>query len=249
MTYLILTLFLLILIMLILERYQLLKQIHRQRHLLHELHQCFDVQTEYLSGEIMSYMDIKSAESEAQIKGIQDKLLVIEATPGHGYSRMSDKLDAATEVMRAGLSSHYNTLNFTSQRISRMEELISAWAEEKIKNEAKKGEANRTLRRHLKDARESLEERGAKILEMENEIEEYHRVLAYERAAYKDLRANLCQELSLIKSWLSEHRINTQKLDSYLKTEFKGNIPSHVYRQELDEAALQKSLLRFANDE
>ncbi|MFA7542797.1 MAG: hypothetical protein WCY84_00345 [Candidatus Cloacimonadaceae bacterium] len=142
-----------------------------------------------------------------------------------------------------------DSMELLAQRMSKIEDTIQSWAEEKIKNEAKKGEANRTLRRHLKDARENLVVQMERAKIMENEIEEYHRVLAYERAAYKDLRANLCQELSLIKSWLSEHRINTQKLDSYLKTEFKGNIPSKVYRQELDEAAMQKSLLRFANDE
>jgi hypothetical protein len=127
-------------------------------------------------------------------------------------------------------------------RLASLETPIKLWGEAQVKNEIKKGEANRTLRHKLQQNREYIKSLEQSLQVGSNRLSALSTELEQAKAAARDIVAETMKEISLIRSWMDKRGIPHATLDKLLTKEFRGNVPSQVYTRTKNEQALQESL-------
>jgi chromosome segregation ATPase len=129
--------------------------------------------------------------------------------------------------LRTGLDSCIVQRQYLDNINDRLEKLVQA----EIANLAKKGEANRTLRKRIADYKNMLDKTNHSL-----EIARTSR----ENAA--NLAALLREEIKEIRSFMEQQRLPTKMMTKRLDVHFKGRIPSEMYASAERELELRKRI-------
>ncbi len=176
---------------------------------------------------------------------VSDNNVMLAQIRDHGLT-MHDELARHIVTLSGSigkLEKRYDSqLSTLNSQLTSIETPVKLWGEAQVKNEIKKGEANRTLRHKLQEKREVL----SKILREKNSSDQKVHLLSAEldqaKSAARDIVAESMKEISLIRSWMEERGVPIAPLEKLLTKEFKGNIPSQVYTRTKNEQALQETL-------
>jgi len=180
----------------------------------------------------VEYIDFKAGNLSSVIKA------KIELTYAERHDEIMQEIKAVGSILNE-FNSQLSTLN--SQLVS-IETPIKLWGEAQIKNEIKKGEANRTLRRKLQENREYINSMEQSLQQCSKKLTVSKAELEQAKAAARDIVDETMKEISLIRSWMDERGVPHMAMDNYLSREFKGNVPSWVYARTKNEQALQESI-------
>lgn len=200
-----------------------------------DIRKFFDLQAEYIARQAKALQSAIKAQIELTYSDRHDELMQEIKAIGSILNEFNSQLSEASQLIT------HNSSLITARLVS-LETPVKLWGEAQVKNEIKKGEANRTLRHKLQEKREVL----SKILREKNSSDQKVHLLSAEldqaKAAARDIVAETMKEISLIRSWMDERGVPIAPLDKLLTKEFKGNIPSQVYSRTKDEQALQETL-------
>jgi predicted nucleic acid-binding Zn-ribbon protein len=167
---------------------------------------------------------------------------VIKAQIELTYTDRHDEVMQEIKAIGTCLSDFNSQLSTLNSQLASIEAPIKLWGEAQVKNEIKKGEANRTLRHKLQQNREYIKSMEQSLQVGSNRLSALSTELEQAKAAARDIVAETMKEISLIRSWMEERGVPIAPLDKHLSKEFKGNIPSQVYTRTKNEQALQESL-------
>lgn len=209
----------------------------RQRDMqqIDDIRKFFDLQAEYIARQAKALQSAIKAQIELTYTDRHDELMQEIKAIGSILNEFNSQLSEASQLIT------HNSSLITARLVS-LETPVKLWGEAQVKNEIKKGEANRTLRHKLQEKREEL----SKILREKNSSDQKVHLLSAEldqaKAAARDIVAETMKEISLIRSWMEERGVPIAPLEKLLTKEFKGNIPSQVYTRTKNEQALQETL-------
>ena len=198
----------------------------RQRDMqqINDIRKFFDLQAEYIARQAKHLSSVIKAQ--------------IELTYTDRHDEVMQEIKAIGGILNE-FNSQLSTLN---SQLASIEAPIKLWGEAQVKNEIKKGEANRTLRHKLQQNREYIKSMEQSLQVGSNRISALSTELEQAKAAARDIVEETVKEISLIRSWMDKRGIPHATLDNHLSLEFKGNIPSQVYSRTKNEQALQESL-------
>jgi len=208
-----------------------------------DIRKFFDLQAEYIARQakqLNSAID-KQADRLSEIITEQAKYTcsLIKVKLEDDITPILDSIEGDIYTSHNDINSQLSTLN---SQLASIEAPIKLWGEAQVKNEIKKGEANRTLRHKLQQNREYIKSMEQSLQVGSNRLSALSTELEQAKAAARDIVAETMKEISLIRSWMDKRGIPHATLDNHLSLEFKGNIPSQVYSRTKNEQALQESL-------
>ena len=176
---------------------------------------------------------------------VSDNNVMLAQIRDHGLT-MHDELARHIVTLSGSigkLEKRYDSqLSTLNSQLTSIETPIKLWGEAQVKNEIKKGEANRTLRHKLQQNREYIKSMEQSLQLCSNRLSALNTELEQAKSAARDIVAESMKEISLIRSWMEERGVPIAPLEKLLTKEFKGNIPSQVYSRTKDEQALQETL-------
>ena len=184
----------------------------------------FDLQAEYIARQAKQLSSVIKAQ--------------IELTYAERHDELMQEIKAIGSILNE-FNSQLSTLN---SQLTSIEAPVKLWGEAQVKNEIKKGEANRTLRHKLQQNREYIKSMEQSLQMCSNRLSALSTELEQAKSAARDIVAETMKEISLIRSWMEERGVPIAPLEKLLKKEFKGNIPSQVYTRTKNEQALQETL-------
>ena len=189
--------------------------------------------------DIRKFFDLQAEYIARQAKALQSAIKAqIELT----YSDRHDELMQEIKAIGTCLSDFNSQLSTLNSQLASIETPVKLWGEAQVKNEIKKGEANRTLRHKLQQNREYIKSMEQSLQVGSNRLSALSTELEQAKAAARDIVAETMKEISLIRSWMEERGVPIAPLEKLLTKEFKGNIPSQVYSRTKDEQALQEKI-------
>ena len=189
--------------------------------------------------DIRKFFDLQAEYIARQAKALQSAIKAqIELTYSDRHDELMQEIKAIGSIMDE-FNSQLSTLN---SQLASIEAPIKLWGEAQVKNEIKKGEANRTLRHKLQQNREYIKSMEQSLQVGSNRISALSTELEQAKAAARDIVAETMKEISLIRSWMDERGVPIAPLDKLLTKEFRGNIPSQVYSRTKNEQALQEKI-------
>ncbi|HOH98823.1 MAG TPA: hypothetical protein PL188_11030 [Candidatus Cloacimonadota bacterium] len=207
-----------------------------------DIRKFFDLQAEYIARQAKQLSSVIKAQIELTYAERHDEVMQeIKAIGGilnefnSQLSTLNSQLDEVSQLIT------HNTSLITA-RVASLETPVKLWGEAQVKNEIKKGEANRTLRHKLQQNREYIKSMEQSLQMCSNRLSALSTELEQAKSAARDIVAESMKEISLIRSWMEERGVPIAPLDKLLTKEFKGNIPSQVYTRTKNEQALQESL-------
>ena len=189
--------------------------------------------------DIRKFFDLQAEYIDRQAKQLSSVIKAqIELTYTDRHDELMQEIKAIGSIMDE-FNSQLSTLN---SQLASIEAPIKLWGEAQVKNEIKKGEANRTLRHKLQQNREYIKSMEQSLQVGSNRISALSTELEQAKAAARDIVAETMKEISLIRSWMDERGVPIAPLDKLLTKEFRGNIPSQVYSRTKNEQALQEKI-------
>jgi len=208
-----------------------------------DIRKFFDLQAEYIARQakqLNSAID-KQADRLSEIITEQAKYTcsLIKVKLEDDITPILDSIEGDIYTSHNDINSQLSTLN---SQLTSIETPIKLWGEAQVKNEIKKGEANRTLRHKLQQNREYIKSMEQSLQVGSNRLSALSTELEQAKAAARDIVAETMKEISLIRSWMDKRGIPHATLDKLLTKEFKGNIPSQVYTRTKNEQALQEKI-------
>ncbi|MFA5666561.1 MAG: hypothetical protein WC944_06195 [Candidatus Cloacimonadaceae bacterium] len=189
-----------------------------------DIRKFFDLQAEYIARQAKQLSSVIKAQ--------------IELTYAERHDELMQEIKAIGSILNE-FNSQLSTLN---SQLTSIEAPVKLWGEAQVKNEIKKGEANRTLRHKLQQNREYIKSMEQSLQMCSNRLSALSTELEQAKSAARDIVAETMKEISLIRSWMEERGVPIAPLEKLLKKEFKGNIPSQVYTRTKNEQALQETL-------
>ena len=189
--------------------------------------------------DIRKFFDLQAEYIDRQAKQLSS---VIKAQVELTYAERHDELMQEIKAIGSIMDEFNSQLSTLNSQLASIEAPIKLWGEAQVKNEIKKGEANRTLRHKLQKNREYIKSMEQSLQVGSNRLSALSTELEQAKAAARDIVAETMKEISLIRSWMDKRGIPHATLDNHLSLEFKGNIPSQVYSRTKNEQALQESL-------
>lgn len=182
-----------------------------------DIRKFFDLQAEYIARQAKHLSSVIKAQ--------------IELTYAERHDEVMQEIKAIGHI-----------LNEFNSQLTSIETPVKLWGEAQVKNEIKKGEANRTLRHKLQQNREYIKSMEQSLQLCSNRLSALNTELEQAKSAARDIVAESMKEISLIRTWMEERGVPIAPLDKLLTKEFKGNIPSQVYSRTKNEQALQETL-------
>ena len=189
--------------------------------------------------DIRKFFDLQAEYIDRQAKQLSS---VIKAQVELTYAERHDEVMQEIKAIGTCLSDFNSQLSTLNSQLASIEAPIKLWGEAQVKNEIKKGEANRTLRHKLQQNREYIKSMEQSLQVGSNRLSALSTELEQAKAAARDIVAETMKEISLIRSWMDERGVPIAPLDKLLTKEFRGNVPSQVYTRTKNEQALQESL-------
>jgi len=189
--------------------------------------------------DIRKFFDIQADYIARQAKQLSS---VIKAQVELTYAERHDELMQEIKAIGSILNEFNSQLSTLNSQLTSIEAPIKLWGEAQVKNEVKKGEANRTLRHKLQQNREYIKSMEQSLQMCSNRLSALSTELEQAKSAARDIVAETMKEISLIRSWMEERGVPIAPLEKLLTKEFKGNIPSQVYTRTKNEQALQETL-------
>jgi len=189
--------------------------------------------------DIRKFFDLQAEYIDRQAKQLSS---VIKAQVELTYAERHDEVMQEIKAIGTCLSDFNSQLSTLNSQLASIEAPIKLWGEAQVKNEIKKGEANRTLRHKLQQNREYIKSMEQSLQVGSNRLSALSTELEQAKAAARDIVAETMKEISLIRSWMDKRGIPHATLDKLLTKEFRGNVPSQVYTRTKNEQALQESL-------
>jgi len=189
--------------------------------------------------DIRKFFDLQAEYIDRQAKQLSS---VIKAQVELTYAERHDEVMQEIKAIGTCLSDFNSQLSTLNSQLASIEAPIKLWGEAQVKNEIKKGEANRTLRHKLQQNREYIKSLEQSLQVGSNRLSALSTELEQAKAAARDIVAETMKEISLIRSWMDKRGIPHATLDKLLTKEFRGNVPSQVYTRTKNEQALQESL-------
>ena len=215
-----------------------------------DIRKFFDLQAEYIdrqAKQLNSAID-KQADRLSEIITEQAKYTcsLIKVKLEDDITPILDSIEGDIYTSHNDINSQLSTLNSQlstlNSQLASIEAPIKLWGEAQVKNEIKKGEANRTLRHKLQENREYIKSMEQSLQLSSNRLSALSTELEQAKSAARDIVAETMKEISLIRSWMEERGVPIAPLEKLLTKEFKGNIPSQVYTRTKNEQALQETL-------
>ncbi len=189
--------------------------------------------------DVRKFFDLQAEYIDRQAKQLSS---VIKAQVELTYAERHDEVMQEIRAIGTCLSDFNSQLSTLNSQLASIEAPIKLWGEAQVKNEIKKGEANRTLRHKLQKNREYIKSMEQSLQVGSNRLSALSTELEQAKAAARDIVAETMKEISLIRSWMDKRGIPHATLDKLLTKEFRGNVPSQVYTRTKNEQALQESL-------
>ena len=189
--------------------------------------------------DIRKFFDLQAEYIARQAKQLSS---VIKAQVELTYAERHDEVMQEIKAIGTCLSDFNSQLSTLNSQLASIEAPIKLWGEAQVKNEIKKGEANRTLRHKLQQNREYIKSMEQSLQVGSNRLSALSTELEQAKAAARDIVEETVKEISLIRSWMDERGVPIAPLDKLLTKEFRGNVPSQVYTRTKNEQALQESL-------
>ncbi len=189
--------------------------------------------------DIRKFFDLQAEYIARQAKQLSS---VIKAQVELTYAERHDELMQEIKAIGSILNEFNSQLSTLNSQLTSIETPIKLWGEAQVKNEIKKGEANRTLRHKLQENREYIKSMEQSLQMCSNRLSALNTELEQAKSAARDIVAETMKEISLIRSWMEERGVPIAPLEKLLTKEFKGNIPSQVYTRTKNEQALQETL-------
>ncbi|MDD3579223.1 MAG: hypothetical protein PHS23_09565 [Candidatus Cloacimonetes bacterium] len=189
--------------------------------------------------DIRKFFDLQAEYIARQAQALQSAIKAqIELTYTDRHDELMQEIKAIGSILNE-FNSQLSTLN---SQLASIETPVKLWGEAQVKNEIKKGEANRTLRHKLQQNREYIKSMEQSLQVGSNRLSALSTELEQAKAAARDIVAETMKEISLIRSWMDERGVPIAPLEKLLTKEFKGNIPSQVYTRTKNEQALQEKI-------
>ncbi len=189
--------------------------------------------------DIRKFFDLQAEYIARQAKHLSS---VIKAQVELTYAERHDEVMQEIKAIGSILNEFNSQLSTLNSQLTSIETPIKLWGEAQVKNEIKKGEANRTLRHKLQQNREYIKSMEQSLQLCSNRLSALSTELEQAKSAARDIVAETMKEISLIRSWMEERGVPIAPLEKLLKKEFKGNIPSQVYTRTKNEQALQEKI-------
>ncbi|NLK49023.1 MAG: hypothetical protein GX294_00060 [Candidatus Cloacimonetes bacterium] len=152
--------------------------------------------------------------------------------------KMDERAEGTSRVMESMI-----------RQLNKIQDPVIQWGNAQIANEAKKGEANRTLRRKNQllnqeqaELKAALIKANTKIAHLDAKLNNATAGKLAAQSAWREYMDRFAREVQLIRSWISESGIPTQRLDSMLNAEFKGTLPSEAWQSNKDAARLSSAI-------